>query len=40
MHDPKIYKDPFAFEPDRYLERGDWQTEPDPRTFAFGFGRR
>ncbi|CAA7257444.1 unnamed protein product [Cyclocybe aegerita] len=38
MHDPKIYHEPFAFRPERFTN-GDL-AEPDPRQFAYGFGRR
>ncbi|KZV80853.1 cytochrome P450 [Exidia glandulosa HHB12029] len=40
-HDPKIYPEPFAFNPDRYL--GDTvgsSVNPDPKGFIFGFSRR
>lgn len=36
-HDPQVYHDPEAFEPERYMSPRD---EPDPRTVVFGFGRR
>ncbi|KAB8248624.1 cytochrome P450 [Aspergillus flavus] len=36
-HDPKIYRDPETFRPERFL--GD-NPELDPHTLAFGFGRR
>jgi len=39
-HDPKIYKDPFTFNPDRYLPLSEGgANEPIP-TEHFGFGRR
>ena len=54
MHDPKVYPDPFNFNPERYkLGKNNgsraWDDEtlspdqtmnPDPRKFAFGYGRR
>ncbi|BCS17694.1 cytochrome P450 [Aspergillus puulaauensis] len=36
-HDPKDYKDPMSFNPERFL--GD-SPERDPHSLAFGFGRR
>ncbi|CAL1702358.1 unnamed protein product [Somion occarium] len=36
-HNPKVYSNPSAFNPDRYLGSN---PEPDPREFVFGFGRR
>ncbi|CAN9281390.1 unnamed protein product [Alternaria alternata] len=36
-HDPAIYPDPMTFRPERYL---DGSTQPDPRTWTFGYGRR
>ncbi|KAL4994465.1 cytochrome P450 [Aspergillus recurvatus] len=36
-HDPKDYKDPMSFNPERFL--GD-KPERDPQTLSFGFGRR
>ncbi|KAI0640932.1 cytochrome P450 [Trametes meyenii] len=41
LHDPELYRDPFTFEPNRFLPRDDGQApETDPRKIAFGFGRR
>ncbi|KAK0438296.1 cytochrome P450 [Armillaria borealis] len=42
MHDPDTYPSPFEFLPERYLEPQN-ETKginPDPRKFAFGYGRR
>ncbi|KAF8509027.1 cytochrome P450 [Hysterangium stoloniferum] len=36
LHDPEVYPDPLSFKPERFLEPG----VKDPRTAAFGFGRR
>ncbi|BCS04512.1 cytochrome P450 [Aspergillus luchuensis] len=36
-HDPTNYNNPEAFNPDRFLGA---TPEPDPRLYAFGFGRR
>jgi cytochrome P450 len=36
-HDPNVYPDPMVFRPERYLES---PTQPDPRQFVFGYGRR
>lgn len=41
LHDPKTYPDPDKFNPDRFMQ--DEQLNPlvkDPKTVAFGFGRR
>ncbi|TEB35555.1 cytochrome P450 [Coprinellus micaceus] len=35
-HDPRTYKNPMKFNPDRFLAGG----EPDPTDICFGFGRR
>jgi len=41
LHDPEIYKDPFAYNPDRFLKDGEIdRTVQDPKVAAFGFGRR
>lgn len=40
-HDPELYKDPMAFNPQRFLPTTQNPfSEPDPRSFVFGFGRR
>lgn len=36
LHDPCVYAEPDAFQPERYLEP---RNEPDP-TIIFGYGRR
>ena len=40
LHDPAVYSDPELFSPERFLETGEKHAELDPRTSAFGFGRR
>lgn len=46
LHDANTFPEPFAFSPERYLtHRSDdtWELRTDvvdPRTYAFGFGRR
>lgn len=39
-HDPNIYRDPFAFKPERHLATAGRPAELDPRNIVFGFGRR
>lgn len=39
-HDPKVYKNPFDFNPGRFIATEDGAAEPDPREVCFGFGRR
>lgn len=46
LHDPRAYPDPSVFSPERHLKQlhdGSWELRtdvPDPRMYAFGFGRR
>nr|VWO94991.1 N/A [Ganoderma boninense] len=40
FHDPALYADPMAFNPERFLASSGRAVERDPRDFAFGFGRR
>lgn len=49
LHDPEDYPEPMAFQPERFLEVGEGgihsgyalrKDVPDPRSMAFGFGRR
>lgn len=40
LHDPAIYPDPYVFDPERYLRKADDGLNPDPRDYAFGYGRR
>ncbi|EIN03482.1 cytochrome P450 [Punctularia strigosozonata HHB-11173 SS5] len=41
LHDEQIYKDPYAFRPERFLDDMDHAPELDPREAGvFGFGRR
>ncbi|SPJ74527.1 related to O-methylsterigmatocystin oxidoreductase [Fusarium torulosum] len=37
LHDPEVYPNPDAFEPERYIAP---RNEPDPSDYAFGYGRR
>ncbi|KAJ4354314.1 uncharacterized protein N0V89_006048 [Didymosphaeria variabile] len=39
-HDPAVYPDPMTFNPDRFIQMGTHNPEPDPRNFIFGYGRR
>jgi len=39
-HDPKVYHNPFVFNPDRYIDTDAGPAEPDPRSICFGYGRR
>ncbi|KAJ2933474.1 hypothetical protein H1R20_g3643, partial [Candolleomyces eurysporus] len=39
-HDPRTYKNPMEFNPDRFLPEDGRLPEPDPTGFCFGFGRR
>ena len=40
LHDPRIYNDPFRFNPERFIVAQGRKPEPDPREVCFGFGRR
>ncbi|KAI0650117.1 cytochrome P450 [Trametes meyenii] len=40
LHDPETYADPFTFNPERFMAGPGKTPETDPRTVAFGFGRR
>ncbi|EMD37285.1 hypothetical protein CERSUDRAFT_94290 [Gelatoporia subvermispora B] len=41
LHDERVYPNPSAFDPDRFMKDGAINAEvPHPETAAFGFGRR
>ncbi|KAG2031107.1 cytochrome P450 [Suillus americanus] len=40
LNDPRTYAKPSQFEPDRFLAKDGKESEIDPRTTCFGFGRR
>ncbi|KAJ7163973.1 cytochrome P450 [Mycena crocata] len=42
MHDEAIYPSPMQFKPERFLDPGNesYGLNPNPRKFAFGYGRR
>lgn len=40
LHDPRIYRDPEKFRPERFEDTKDHPAEPDLTHAAFGFGRR
>jgi len=41
MHDPKAFKDPMEYRPERYLKDGKLNPDVrDPHSAAFGYGRR
>lgn len=50
LHDENVYPNPMVFNPERFMpsqpspsqnpESSDMPLNPDPRLFAFGFGRR
>ena len=40
LHDPSLYPHPDEVIPERYLDRIDGSLNPDPKNFAFGYGRR
>ena len=40
LHDPETYNDPMSFNPERFMAAPGKEPEADPRSMAFGFGRR
>ncbi|KAG1729789.1 cytochrome P450 [Suillus lakei] len=40
LNNPEIYANPSEFNPERFLANGGKKPETEPRTTAFGFGRR
>ena len=40
LHDPALYPSPDDVIPERYLNNSSETLNPDPRDFAFGYGRR
>ncbi|KAK7456461.1 hypothetical protein VKT23_010710 [Stygiomarasmius scandens] len=40
LHDESMYPDPYKFDPERFVKREGKSVQPDPGTYAFGFGRR
>lgn len=39
-HDSAVYPSPSTFDPERYITSKTHESQRDPRTIAFGFGRR
>ncbi|KAH9938481.1 cytochrome P450 [Fomitopsis serialis] len=40
LHDPETYANPFNFDPSRFIASQKMPAEQDPRSYAYGFGRR
>ena len=40
LHDERVYPEPEAFRPERYLDNKLTDRTEDPSILAFGFGRR